>query len=152
MHTRHRIVLAPGPAREPARSDEGAAAVEMAIVLPLLLLILFGIIDMGRLMQQQIQLTEAAREGARLGALNGSAAQVKTKVSGIVGTDVTLTYPTGQPAVCLAASIVGQDSTVVVTRTFAPVTPLWKMMQMYGGSSSPGTVTLKATGVMSCVG
>ena len=39
------------------------------MVLPLLLLIVFGIIDFGRLLNAQITLTQAAREGARLAAV-----------------------------------------------------------------------------------
>ena len=39
--------------------------VEMAIVLPVLLLLVFGIIDFGRLYNTQVTLTHAAREGIR---------------------------------------------------------------------------------------
>ena len=49
--------------------DRGATAVEFALLLPLLLLIVFGIIDFGRALNAQITLTQAAREGARLAAL-----------------------------------------------------------------------------------
>src|SRR5215472_18044642 len=49
--------------------DRGAAAVEFALLLPLLLLLVFGIIDFGRAINAQITLTQAAREGARLAAL-----------------------------------------------------------------------------------
>lgn len=45
--------------------ERGAVAVEMAIVLPLLLLILGGIVDFGRAYFTQIVLANAAREGAR---------------------------------------------------------------------------------------
>lgn len=46
-------------------ADRGAAAVETALVLPLLLMVVFAIIDFGRLLNAQIKVTEAAREGAR---------------------------------------------------------------------------------------
>ena len=42
--------------------DRGASAVEMALVLPLLLLLLGGIIDFGRLFSASSQLNQAARE------------------------------------------------------------------------------------------
>jgi Flp pilus assembly protein TadG len=116
-------------------------------VLPLLLLILFGVIDMGRFLQQYILLTEAAREGARLGALNGTVADVKTKVQGIVGPTVALTYPSG-PAVCGTGNV---DSSVTVQRQFKPVTPLFALMVEFGGTN-PGTVNIRAIGVMSCLG
>jgi Flp pilus assembly protein TadG len=122
----------------------------MAIVLPLLLLILFGIIDMGRLLQQQIQLTEAAREAARVGALNGTVSDVQAQITSVVGAGVTVTYPS-TPVVCTAVSAPGTDATVLVQRVFAPITPLVSLMQMFGGSASTSW-TLKATGVMSCIG
>jgi Flp pilus assembly protein TadG len=45
----------------------GASAVEFAIILPILLLILFGIIEFGFYIYNQQMLTNAAREGARVG-------------------------------------------------------------------------------------
>lgn len=50
--------------------EKGAVAVEMAILLPLLLLILIGIIEFGRVFNVQISLTQAAREGARHAAIH----------------------------------------------------------------------------------
>jgi len=49
--------------------EHGAAAVEMALVLPVLLVIVFGIIDFGFLFNAQISLTQATREGVRVGAI-----------------------------------------------------------------------------------
>jgi Flp pilus assembly pilin Flp len=49
-----------------ARLDqEGAAAVEFALLLPLLVLLLFGMIEFGLAFNTRIQATNAAREGAR---------------------------------------------------------------------------------------
>lgn len=50
-------------------NDRGAAAVEFAIILPLLLILVGGIIDFGRLFYTEIMVTNAAREGARMVAL-----------------------------------------------------------------------------------
>jgi uncharacterized membrane protein len=47
------------------RRERGAAAVEPAIVLPLLLLIIAAVVDLGRAYFTQVILTNAAREGAR---------------------------------------------------------------------------------------
>jgi hypothetical protein len=48
------------------RSDRaGAAAVEFALVMPLLIVLVFGIIDFGRVWQRQQVITDTAREGAR---------------------------------------------------------------------------------------
>lgn len=143
------VRLSPGPRiRRTARGQQGAAAVEMAIVLPLLLLLLFGLVDFGRMIQQQIQLTQAVREGARLGALNGTVADVQAQVAGGVGGGVALTF--AGTAVCSAGSTVGADATVTARRTFHPATPVFSIMAMFGPAGGP--VTLSATGVMGCLG
>jgi Flp pilus assembly protein TadG len=48
-------------------SQKGASMVEFALVLPLLLLILFGIIEFGLLMYNKEMITNSSREGARRG-------------------------------------------------------------------------------------
>lgn len=49
--------------------DRGAAAVEMALVMPLLIAMIIGIIDFSRIFNAELQLSQAAREGARLASL-----------------------------------------------------------------------------------
>ena len=49
--------------------ERGAAAVEFALILPILLILVGGVIDFGRLYYTQIQLANAARDGVRLAAL-----------------------------------------------------------------------------------
>lgn len=51
-----------------ARHDRGAAAVEFALVVPLLLLILFGLITTGMTFSDHLSATNAVREAARYGA------------------------------------------------------------------------------------
>jgi len=51
------------------RSERGAELIEMAVVLPLLLLVLFGIIEFGFMFQRFLVLTNAANEGARVAIL-----------------------------------------------------------------------------------
>jgi Flp pilus assembly protein TadG len=48
-----------------ACSDRGAAAVEFAVVLPILLVMIFGVIDFGRLVSAEMTLNEASREAVR---------------------------------------------------------------------------------------
>ena len=52
-------------------SERGAEVIEFAIILPLLLLIIFGIVDFGFLFQRYVVLTNAAMEGARVRVLPG---------------------------------------------------------------------------------
>src|SRR5918995_4864861 len=81
------------------RSERGAVAVEMALVLPILLLCIAGIIDLGRLFFVQTMATNAAREGARMKALGYSNADTVTRVTNASptlaqqGMRVAVTYP-----------------------------------------------------------
>src|SRR5262245_43328868 len=59
---------ATGERRDAGEHDEGQSLVEFAIALPIFLLALFGVIDAGRLVYVNSALSQAAREGARLGA------------------------------------------------------------------------------------
>ena len=62
-------------------TQRGNALVEFALVLPLLLLIFAGIVDFGFLFQRYEVITNAAREGARIGVLPGyEAADVQQRV------------------------------------------------------------------------
>jgi Flp pilus assembly protein TadG len=142
-----RSLLSPGPrtARRSVRGEEGAAAVEAAIVLPLILLVLFGIIDFGRALQQQALLTAAVREGARTAALNGTSAAVTAKVQSVAGTDATVAT-----TLCAGGSSVTADASVTATQPFTALTPVFVLMQYYGTTSS--LTTLKSTGIMACTG
>ena len=50
------------------RGQEGAAAVEFAIILPILLLLILGALDMGHMYYIDHLITNASREGARYAA------------------------------------------------------------------------------------
>ena len=51
------------------RCRKGQAIVEMALVLPILLMLLFGIVEFGRIFNTYLIVSNASREGARLAAL-----------------------------------------------------------------------------------
>lgn len=53
-----------------ARNERGQALVEFAIVLPMLLLLLLGIVDFARAWNVYEVLTDAAREGARVAVVD----------------------------------------------------------------------------------
>jgi Flp pilus assembly protein TadG len=56
--------------RERILSEDGQATVEFALVLPILLMILCGIIDFGWLFYNQAMVNNACREGARFACVN----------------------------------------------------------------------------------
>ena len=60
-----------GACRRLRGSERGAEVVEMAIITPLLLLVIMGVVDFGFLFQRYSVLTNAAMEGARVGTLPG---------------------------------------------------------------------------------
>jgi Flp pilus assembly protein TadG len=84
-------------------SRKGSAIVEVAFLLPFLLLILFGIIDFGRALWTTNVLHTAAREGARVMAITaeGDTTDVIQRINEVLATagitpeagDVTLTWP-----------------------------------------------------------
>ncbi|MDT9593874.1 TadE/TadG family type IV pilus assembly protein [Nocardioides zeae] len=66
------------------REQEGAAAVEFALVLPLLLLLVFGIISYGFMLSFRGSLSQAAAEGARAAAVSVNASGREAAARGAV--------------------------------------------------------------------
>lgn len=129
-----------------ARGDRGAAAVEFALLLPVLLLLLFGIIDFGRALNAQITITQAAREGARLDALNQPNVVSRTQgaATGLSGVGVTIV------SACPPGSGPTANAVVKVNYTFKFVTPLGAIAGFFGGSGLGSPLSLTAQGVMPC--
>ena len=67
--------------------DTGAVVVEFALILPFLLLLVFGIISFGAVYNSQIALQGAAREGARALALGNDPVAA---ANGATGIDITV--------------------------------------------------------------
>jgi len=101
----------------PSRRERGAALVETALVLPILMALLLGVTTMGSAYFQKISLVDAVREGARYGAsLEDDAASgglatwrlnVKNRVVELSGGQLTaadvcvdLVTPSGSNVVC----------------------------------------------------
>ena len=87
------------------RREDGASAVEFALVVPLLLMLFFGIISFGIILAQNMALNNGAREGARYGVVDGKTcaqitATAKNASSSISMSpaDVTVTIKRGQTA------------------------------------------------------
>jgi Flp pilus assembly protein TadG len=68
------------------KKRKGAAAVEFALVAPVFVLLVFGMIEYGRMVMVQQVITNASREGARRAVLDGATA---TDVSSTVTTYLT---------------------------------------------------------------
>lgn len=68
------------------RSKKGQALVETALTLPLLLLVLMGIIEFGRIFNAELIVANASREGARYLALHSTDTQIQTTVQTLTPT------------------------------------------------------------------
>jgi Flp pilus assembly protein TadG len=125
--------------------DRGAAAVEFALVLPLLLLIIFGIIDSGRALSAQVILTGAAREGARLAALGqpNVVSRTQAAATGLNPVNVTVTP-------CVAGAGPAANAVVSVSYSFSFITPVGAIAGMFGGGGFGAPIMLTAQGVMPC--
>ena len=128
-------------------SDSGAVAVEFALVLIPLMLILLGVIDFGRAYTQQLSLSAAAREGARVMAVQNDPVIAKAKVRdaapalSLALTDSQIVIsgtgcPTGYP--------LGQTVTVTVTYPLTSITGMFD--SLFSGEHLTGK------GVMRCGG
>lgn len=120
----------------------GAAVVEFAIVAPVLLLLVFGMIEYGRLVMVQQVITNATREGARRAVLDGATTAGVTTIvndflaaSRVSGAVVTVTP--NPPS----SAAFGDPVTVSVQVPFSQVS--WLPTPMFLSST-----TLSATTVM----
>ena len=109
--------------------------VEFAFLLPLLLLVVFGIIEFGRAYNAKIELTGAVREGARAAALGKTDDEVREVVTAAA------------PALSFAAEDItivgcssGDDASVTADHAIEYTIPFF----------GQGTWNVTATGVMRC--
>jgi Flp pilus assembly protein TadG len=137
------------PRTNQRQPEGGASAVEFALVVPVLVLLLGGILDFGFVFSQQIALNNSARDAARAGvvtSLSGaglSCAQIATRLTtslnnSAVGLNsgsvvVTVTAPTADPSASCTAntsnkpctkSAAGDQLKVVATFSSSPPFPL----------------------------
>ncbi len=137
------------------RSGKGQSLVEFAIVLPILLLLVLGIVDFGLGFKSYVVLTNATREGARYAVVGnpaGSWSNCSGAASGTIigrvcdtaeGLDlesVSVTYPTGQNP---GASVV-----VAAQYRYNLITPLSGIMTLFSGGSFPGYFDLSSSSDM----
>ena len=66
--------------RRMVKSEKGQSMVELALILPIIILILFGILEFGRIFYSYIVITNAAREGARAGAVGSPDSEIIERI------------------------------------------------------------------------
>lgn len=103
------------------KEQKGASAVEFAILLPVLILILFGTVEFGLLLYNQQVITNASREGARTGIVaqtpRVSDTEIETVVLNYCGTNLVTFGASVSPSVNVSrgGSMFGDDLTVTVS-------------------------------------
>jgi Flp pilus assembly protein TadG len=145
MSARPRPRRASGSTRHPER--RAAAAVEFAVVAPVLFLIILGMIEFGRVMMVEQEMTNAAREGCRTGVLQGStASDVRNVVSDYLsGARVPLADPANQVVVSPdpSGATAGASISVTVRIPFDSVSWLPVSLFMEGKTLSATVVMRK---------
>jgi len=128
-----------------ARRNRGQSVIEFALILPLLLVLLFGITEFGRAWMTVNILTSAAREGCRLAVVTAPdvsavTARVTTvcNSAGVVPASITCVGPLSNDP----------DRKVTVTvRADFEIIP-GTILEYFGGDGLSGTIPLRAESVM----
>jgi Flp pilus assembly protein TadG len=134
-----------------SRDDRGAELVELALVLPVLLLVLGGIVDFGFLFKDFQVVANAAREGARVALLPTSgAADVQTRVDsylsagGLVPANATVTTDNVAVVLDSVRSVSAVRVRVQYPHAYMVLGPLMQMV----GAAPLGTTTLRGSATM----
>ncbi|MDR6505367.1 TadE/TadG family type IV pilus assembly protein [Arthrobacter oryzae] len=131
------------------QKDRGAVAVEMAIVLPVLLLLLIGIMEFGRAFNVQVSLTQAAREGARHAAIHYDDASLD--VAGTASAAAPSLAGLGMTVTSNASSCAAGSDVTVTTSLTLPSLSGFLDAGFFGGSVI-FPLNMTGVGVMRCGG
>jgi Flp pilus assembly protein TadG len=125
--------------------ERGQAVAEFALIIPIFLLLVFAIVDFGMGFHAWITVTNAAREGARLGAVGGSQTEVEDQVydtSSSLDADqlsVLVTNAEGNP---------GEAVTVDVEYEYELITPLSSILGVISGDTIGPNMTFSSRAEM----
>jgi Flp pilus assembly protein TadG len=100
-------------------NERGVAAAEFALLLPVLLMILFGIIEFGMIMYGREVVTNATREGARAGIVQGPPKRTEDQIKAIATTYLAGTgVNTADVTFTVAGEGLANPNTLTVTATY----------------------------------
>ena len=139
--------------RRRLRSERGAELIELALVLPILLLVFAGIVDFALMFQRFLTVSNAAREGARIAVLPGyTQTDVQNRVTqyvreGIgdntVSPTAVLTPVSDRSAWARRRPFPAAQVTVTMTHTYLFLGPVSGLLG--GGSFSSITLSARST-------
>lgn len=136
--------------RQPHNDEAGVELIEFALVFPLLLVVILGVVDFAFVFQRWEALTNATREGARIAALPGYATvDVEDRVATYLAAGGVPTYG-GNPVVTVTPTTIAQGAatwpaTTVSLSYVHDYLFLDSVMGWFGGSFSSSTLTTQAT-------
>lgn len=119
------------------RNTEGQSLVEFALVLPILMALILGMIEFGWILNGKITLTSSAREGARVAIIYESAAQASSAVQSAVNKSAESSSLTGVTTV----TVFNDATKSAIVSVDAKITPIV-------GLFFTGDVTLSAKAEM----
>jgi len=122
------------------KNNRGQSLVEFALIAPLLILLLMGIMECGRIFNQTLVVTAAAREGARSAAVGGSDVTVLGTVNQAVASIGTTNLTV---VVTPSARVSGQNVTVTVTKPITIVTPVISQFFKSATYNATGTAVMR---------
>lgn len=134
-------------ARRRARRQGGTSVVEMALVLPLLLLLTFGIGEFGIMYTQWQSLTNATREGARVGVVFRAACNTGTVTALIQTTVDSYAASAGIPTGTITTTITNACAGINTPLTVATSLP-HSYFALSALAGLGATTTLRARTVM----
>lgn len=118
-------------------SEGGAALIEMAIILPVLLLLIMGLAEFARGYNARITLTHATREGVRVLAITGDSTEAETAALSAVSP-----LDPGSVSIATTACTPGEQTSLTASYPFT-----YSILFF-----ASGTITLETTAVMRCGG
>ena len=140
--------------------QKGAAAVEFVLILPLLLVLVIGLIDFGRIGFVQVSTTSASREGARFSSLYSTGLPSTQTLNDFVQTSTpaaarvaqldsaaTLTVLVSQ----CSSTTSSENTSVTVSTNFKWLLPVGLISILNPGSTWVQDFTITSTGVMRCM-
>jgi Flp pilus assembly protein TadG len=118
--------------RHNRQRTRGQALVEFALVLPIFILVLFGILDFGRAIYAYNTISNASRQAVRVGIVDQNDIAVENEAIqhgvalGLTATDVDVTFlqPGGSSSICVAPVAIACDVAVTVRYRYQAVTPI----------------------------
>jgi Flp pilus assembly protein TadG len=131
------------------KSERGAALLETAITLPIILLVSVAIFEFGRAYQTWQVLTNAAREGARLAVTPASnAANVQALVRTYMQNGGLPNYATADVQVVSEDLVSGSASTITIGYPFSFMVLQPVIQLIHAGSATGEPITMGATATM----